>query len=70
MASKFKQRRSPYWYIRFKGAEDQWRKRSTKYRVDDPQETKLAGVEVDEETAREKDNAAALRPQDRWVYST
>jgi hypothetical protein len=64
MASLYRDRKSPYWYLKKKGVDGVWRVRSTKYRH---------GVAAETRKAREQCAAATLeesrraRRQDVWV---
>ncbi len=52
MASAFRRSKSPYWYIKQKDISGKWVMKTTKYRVDNPLETKLARSEAAQLTSK------------------
>ena len=69
MASVFKRKDSPFWWIRQKDIAGKWGGKSTKYRVGSPVETKRARSEASELTSNELGRVAIADPEmwDRWA---
>ena len=65
MASLYPRKNSPYWWIRFKDAQGKWQSKSTPYRRDNPQETKIARARCATNTAEEL-TARRASTSDKW----
>lgn len=63
MASLYRDRKSPYWYLKAKGLDGKWRVRSTKYRHGIQSETRKAREQCAEATLEETRRA---RREDAW----
>jgi hypothetical protein len=57
--------RSPFWYVQFKDVSGKWKTKATKYRRDNPRETKEARMRVKENTLEER-LARKITPDEKW----
>jgi hypothetical protein len=65
MASLYERKNSPYWYIRFKDTQGKWKSKPTKYRRDNPQQTKEARARCAVNTAEEL-SARGVTKTEKW----
>jgi hypothetical protein len=64
MASLYRDKKSPYWYLKKKGLDGKWRVQSTKYRHGVASETRKAREQCAEATL---DESRRARKQDAWA---
>jgi len=71
MASVYARADSPFWWIRYKDIQGKWSAKSTKYRLDNPLETKLARAESAQLTSNELGDVGIQNREkwDCWVES-
>lgn len=69
MASAYQRKDSPYWWINYKDISGKWKSKSTKYRIDNPLETKRARAEAAQATADELGDVEFKKGErwDEWV---